>query len=64
MLAATHMLGGAAAAVIVAHLTGWSPAEAVVAGALGALLPDLDSRGSKGARMLASLPKQRRVKAG
>jgi len=52
MLAATHMLGGAAAAALAAQLAGRPPAAALAAAALGALLPDLDSRHSKGSRLL------------
>ena len=52
MLAPTHMLGGAAAALAVAPLIGAPAGLAAVAGALGALLPDLDTPQSKGARAL------------
>jgi membrane-bound metal-dependent hydrolase YbcI (DUF457 family) len=46
------MLGGAAAALVAAPLLGAPAGLAAVAGALGALLPDLDTPQSKGARAL------------
>jgi membrane-bound metal-dependent hydrolase YbcI (DUF457 family) len=53
MLYPTHMLGGAVTAGALATAFGASLVPALLAGALGALLPDLDSPQSKGARLLA-----------
>jgi membrane-bound metal-dependent hydrolase YbcI (DUF457 family) len=55
MLYPTHAAAGALAAATLAEVFGAPVASALVAGALGALLPDLDSQQSKGARLFPAL---------